>query len=85
MQAAPNNGGSTVRTKPHTVRALTYNGRIAVKLVKQIGGDWGYTLPSGRRIVQLRDDHTAQGREFQLAGDVYPTLTDACVASGEMK
>lgn len=73
------------RTKPHTVRAQTAFGtRLAVKLVKQIGGDWGYTLPSGLRIVQARDEFTGRGLGFDFNGNRYPTLVDACVASGEM-
>lgn len=73
------------RTKPHTVRQQIRGGTVAVKLVKLIGGDWGYTLPSGRRIVQQRDPISGRGVGFWLDDlERFPTLIDACIASEEM-
>lgn len=68
----------------HTVRVRTYGGKLEVTTMKDLGGDWGYTLPDGRRITSIRCQHTGRAIGFQLDGVLHRTLGDACMASDLM-
>ena len=42
----------------HTVRVRTYGGKLEVTTMKDLGGDWGHTLPDGRRNPSIPCPHT---------------------------